>query len=170
MRTKLFFLVLGLFILTGCSLTKDAAQLMENNQDEADSKAPQNVGVTELTNNYVVEYDFKQGLYKKNNINPKVDNPVVYKISNINRYAYEIKVKLKDSVLAYSYSFNDLPEISKKEEPKQVDDEKNIPDTSPAKIEESDIANTEKIGKGDLVKIFNDILQAPAYSKQNNSI
>ena len=54
------------------------------------------------TNTYVIEYDFKSGYFKKNNQKIIVNSPVIFKIVNINRLAYEVRVKAKDSVIGVS--------------------------------------------------------------------
>lgn len=54
------------------------------------------------TNTYFITYDFQTGKYETNNLAPKVNNPVVYKIININRMAYNVAISCKDSVLAES--------------------------------------------------------------------
>jgi len=69
---------------------------------------PENDDSKKFADNYVIEYDFSTGLYNKNTVKPKVHYPVVYRIKNINRFAYKIEVKAKDSVLAYSFSLDGL--------------------------------------------------------------
>lgn len=48
------------------------------------------------TNTYVVEYDFREGVYTRNRLRAKVNRPMVFKITNINRLAYDIRVSAKD--------------------------------------------------------------------------
>lgn len=64
---------------------------------------------------YVIEYDFQTGLFPNGKkIKPKVNEPIVFKIKNINRLAYTVKVTAKDSTIALS----DIPkqfEIYKQE-------------------------------------------------------
>ncbi|RTY90620.1 hypothetical protein [Flavobacterium sp. GT3R68] len=66
------------------------------------------------TNTYVVEYDFTKGSYTRNNLSPKVDAPVVYRIKNINRLAYNVVIKGVDSVLAdSSWKEDDITKLKK---------------------------------------------------------
>lgn len=58
------------------------------------------------TNTYVVVYDFKKGTYERNNIRPFVNQPIIYKIKNINSLAYNISIKVRDSILAYTFNDN----------------------------------------------------------------
>ncbi len=52
------------------------------------------------TNTFIIDYDFQTGVYNRNNLKIKVHNPAAFKVSNINRMAYDINVKNTDSVLA----------------------------------------------------------------------
>lgn len=60
------------------------------------------------TNTYVIEYDFKDGVYKKNNLKLKINTPVVFKITNINRLAYDVNIGSKDSILAETFIQDDV--------------------------------------------------------------
>ncbi len=52
---------------------------------------------------YVIEYDFQTGLFpNRKKLKPRVDVPVVFKITNINRLAYTVKIESKDSVIGFS--------------------------------------------------------------------
>ena len=67
---------------------------------------------------YVVEYDFETGLFPNGKkIRPRVDVPIVFKIKNINRLAYTISVKSKDSVIG----FTDLSGLEKLIDKKEVE-------------------------------------------------
>ncbi|MBF0695021.1 MAG: hypothetical protein IR153_08190 [Flavobacterium sp.] len=87
---KILFIILCTTIFS-CNSSKDI--IKGNTNRDADSTK---------TNTYVVEYDFQTGVYKSNNMPLRVNNPVVYKITNVNRLAYEVSVKSKDSILADS--------------------------------------------------------------------
>ncbi len=67
------------------------------------------------TNTYVVEYDFQTGLYKQNQLKPHVNTPIVFKVVNVNRLAYQVKVTAKDSAIGYS-DLSGMYEQLKKEE------------------------------------------------------
>lgn len=54
------------------------------------------------TNTYVVVYDFAKKVYDTNFVHPRVHHPVVFKVKNINRLAYDVVITSKDSVLAVS--------------------------------------------------------------------
>lgn len=70
-------------------------------------KKNRNVDST-MTNTYMVEYDFQSGFYDSNNLKPEVGKPITYKIKNINRIAYEVIVKTRDSILSQSFVDSEL--------------------------------------------------------------
>ena len=74
------------------------------------------------TNTYVIEYDFKSGYFKKNNQRIIVNSPVVFKITNINRLAYDVTVKAKDSVIGMS-EMEGAYEMFKNEQIKKLEDQ-----------------------------------------------
>lgn len=67
----------------------------------------------DTTKTYFVIYDFKKGDYIKGLIKPKVDRPIVYKIININRLAFDVKVNLKDEVVAETDWFTSSEDLKK---------------------------------------------------------
>lgn len=62
---------------------------------------------------YVVVYDFKTGTYDKNLFRPKVDRPIVYKIININRLAFDVCVNSSDLIVAETDWFTSAAELKK---------------------------------------------------------
>ncbi|WP_433812224.1 hypothetical protein [Flavobacterium johnsoniae] len=162
---KLLLLIICiLFFLFSCSSTHKKGST--NNKTVL--TPPENKGANkDLTDNYVVEYDFKTGLYTQNTLKPKVHYPVVYRIKNINRFAYKIEVKSKDSILAFSFSLDDLPkEIfvgQKKEE--QAASNYISENPSPKPISEAnsndvkDVVGQKTEDKTGLVKILNSTLE-----------
>lgn len=69
---------------------------------------------------YVVEYDFQTGKFPDGKrIKPRVDVPVVFKIININRLAYTVKVTSKDSIIGFS-DLSGLELLLKKNEVKET--------------------------------------------------
>lgn len=72
------------------------------------------------TNTYVIEYDFSTGYFNKNNQRIVVNTPVVFKIVNINRLAYNVTVKAKDSVIGVS-QMEGVYDIFKKEQLKNIE-------------------------------------------------
>lgn len=62
---------------------------------------------------YVVVYDFKTGTYDKNLFRPKVDRPIVYKIININRLAFDVRVNSSDLIVAETDWFTSAAELKK---------------------------------------------------------
>lgn len=74
------------------------------------------------TNTYVIEYDFKSGYFKTNNQRIIVNSPVVFKITNINRLAYDVTVKAKDSVIGMS-EMEGAYEMFKNEQIKKLEDQ-----------------------------------------------
>jgi hypothetical protein len=55
---------------------------------------------TTRTNTYVIEYDFKKGIYVRNKLCLLVNTPTVFKVSNINNLAYNITIRSNDVILA----------------------------------------------------------------------
>ncbi|MGK6353135.1 hypothetical protein [Parapedobacter sp. DT-150] len=74
---------------------------------------------TTRTNTYLIEYDFRTGLYNSNNLKIKVNKPVVFKIKNINRLAYKVEITAADSVIGYS-DLEGLYELINSEEREQI--------------------------------------------------
>lgn len=73
------------------------------------------------TRTYVVEYDFNTGLFPEGKkIRPRVDVPIVFKIKNINRLAYTISVKSKDSVIGFS-DLSGLEKLLEKNEAAKIE-------------------------------------------------
>jgi hypothetical protein len=69
---------------------------------------------------YVVEYDFQTGKFPDGKrIKPRVDVPVVFKITNINRLAYTVKVTSKDTIIGFS-DLSGLELLLKKNEIKET--------------------------------------------------
>lgn len=58
------------------------------------------------TNTYVIEYDFQDGVFKRNQLKLKVSTPTVFKITNVNRLAYDVKITSKDSMLSGTFLFD----------------------------------------------------------------
>ena len=68
---------------------------------------PVNRGVdSTTTNTYVVDYNFQTGTYVNNMLKIKVNTPTAFKVSNVNRMAYDVNVTSKDSILAQTYFFD----------------------------------------------------------------
>ncbi len=118
---------------------------------------------TGKTNTYVIEYDFKSGVYNRNNNKLKVNTPVVYKITNINRLAYDVKVTAKDSVLGYS-QLEGIYEMFKKEKTATLKEEvktaEQIVSASPAisaSVEKTDLIlkETDAIVAKNVINAFN---------------
>lgn len=135
------FYILFVLIVVGLSASSNAQEIeeiQENNKEEKiKSKITGNknrkVDSTK-TNTYMVEYNFASGLYDRNNLKPKVGTPITYKIKNINRLAYEVIVKTRDSILSQSYIDEDIIKFiqtfkkedeSKKEEPVSINNKSN---------------------------------------------
>lgn len=67
----------------------------------------------DTTKTYVIEYDFKKGEYVKGALKPKVDRLIVYKITNINRLAFDVQVNSKDVVVAETDWFTSAEDLKK---------------------------------------------------------
>ncbi|WP_333696556.1 hypothetical protein [Flavobacterium sp.] len=108
-KTVLFLLALQ---LVGCKVlnlsNKNSSNGKSNSTSDLHKWAVNNNVDTTRTNNYEIVYDFKTGLYEKNNLQLKVNTPVIFRIKNINRLAYEVKISSKDSILAETF-ISELP-------------------------------------------------------------
>jgi archaellum component FlaC/nitrogen fixation protein len=110
-------------------LEKDYHDKDLKNEKDTIIKGRVNRGVRpEETNTYVIEYDFKSGVYNRNMLNLEINTPVVFKIININRLAYDVKVTPRDSILADTGWENGVLEFLK---------ENTLPTTTNAKEEEN---------------------------------
>ncbi|MDX6184086.1 hypothetical protein SGQ44_18135 [Flavobacterium sp. Fl-77] len=78
----------------------------------AKSKLLKNKDV-DTTKTYTVIYDFKKGEYLKSLVKPKVDRPIVYKVININRLAFDVQVNSKDVVVAETDWFTSAEDLKK---------------------------------------------------------
>jgi hypothetical protein len=67
----------------------------------------------DTTKTYFVIYDFKKGEYIEGLIKPRVDRPIVYKIININRLAFNVKVNPLDEVMAETDWFTSSEDLKK---------------------------------------------------------
>ena len=106
-------------------------------------------------------YDFKTKKYLNSNLIPKLGEPIIFKIKNINRLAYNIDIKSKDVAIADVYFNPEIKKALEKDEqtptksevissaiisnpdikPKNFSDSKNSPQPS----EEDFISNSKKI-------------------------
>jgi hypothetical protein len=78
---------------------------------------------------FVIEYDFQTGKFPdRKRIKPRVDVPVVFKIININRLAYTVKVTSKDSIIGFS-DLSGLKLLLKKDDEEKIAE--NIKKTEP---------------------------------------
>ncbi|MFV5702514.1 hypothetical protein ACM55F_11635 [Flavobacterium sp. XS2P12] len=89
----------GESILEDETINVSKSKLLKNNCD--------------TTKTYFVIYDFKKGEYEKGLVKPKVDRPIVYKITNINRLAFDVKVNTKDEVVAETDWFTSSEDLKK---------------------------------------------------------
>lgn len=81
------------------TVTISKSKLLKNNYD--------------TTKTYFVIYDFKKGEYEKGLVKPRVDRPIVYKIKNINRLAFDVKVTPADEVVAETDWFSSSEDLKK---------------------------------------------------------
>src|SRR5690606_27678934 len=113
---------------------------------------------TTRTNTYVIEYDFRTGLYDSNNLKIKVNKPVVFKIKNINRLAYKVEVTAADSVIGYS-DLEGLYELINSEEREQIAQQlQSAESTSPQTAVPPPLTSDDTSGlkNGDLLKQINE--------------
>ncbi|WP_052123345.1 coiled-coil domain-containing protein [Flavobacterium beibuense] len=121
-------------------------------------------------------YDFSKGHYTRYKVKPRVGIPVVYKIININRLAYDITITSEDIAIADEY-FN--PEIQKKieETAKQSSSDETIttknvtsPTLTTQQIKENSKTADEKLDK-EIENIQKKIKeQNDEYKKTNSDI
>src|SRR5690606_5271366 len=113
MVMKKAFAIYGFMMLAMCAMATQAQEAptsTKNQNDTTGSNANTTIKSTKInrgvdttrTNTYVIEYDFRTGLYDNKNLKIKVNNPGVFKIKNINRLAYKVEVTGADSVIGYS--------------------------------------------------------------------
>lgn len=101
---KLLILILSILFLGNVAMGKNkrnsnSSYKLKNKKDVIkNSKYNRGVDTTKY-NTFIIEYDFKTGVYNSNNLKPTVGEPVIFKIVNINRLAYEVEIKAKDSVI-----------------------------------------------------------------------
>ena len=112
-----------------CSLIAIAFSFSQETSDSINRKVGKR-----RTNTYVIEYDFKSGYLKKNNQKIIVNSPVIFKIVNINRLAYEVRVKAKDSVIGVS-NMEGLTELFKKEQIENLEKQINTSDINKSNIQ-----------------------------------
>ena len=115
----------------------------------------------DTTKTYFVIYDFKKGEYEKGLVKPRVDRPIVYKIKNINRLAFDVKVNTKDEVVAETDWFTSSEDLKKitallneANASTQVKITENVANAELIAIKKKDIPN-EKVAND--VKILNDL-------------
>jgi hypothetical protein len=83
--------------------------IVEKNYGQNDKNINRDVD-DDSANTYEIIYDFRTGEYVKNNLRIKVNTPTVFKIININRLAYDIKISSKDTLLAETFLTDELTE------------------------------------------------------------
>ena len=113
---------------------------------------------------YVIEYDFQSGLFPNGKrIKPRVDVPVVFKITNINRLAYTVNIVSKDSVIGFS-DLSGLELLLKKNEVKEIVENVNKAETSTSlqnnnlPVNQNDLLKAEDKKNGEeLTAMVNDI-------------
>ena len=69
------------------------------------------------TNTYVIRYDFHTKTYDTNNVRPRINQPVIFKVVNINRFAYDVVVTSRDSMLVIAESAEVKEPGARQEEP-----------------------------------------------------
>ncbi len=122
------------------------------------------------TNTFVIEYDYKDGVYTRNLPKLKVGTPVVFKITNINRLAYDASISTKDSLLSGTFSFDSpysyLP--IKASEPKSKNENINSTNNQPKDITTINNADVSKSseGKADILKEINVISKQEILKKE----
>jgi hypothetical protein len=116
-----------------------------------------------MVRTYIIEYNFQTGLFpNKKKIKPRVDVPVVFKITNINRLAYTVKIESKDSVIGFS-DLSDLERLLTKDEVTKIaDDLKKLETSIPLQnnnlpVNPEDFLKTDNKKDTTLTKLVNDI-------------
>lgn len=173
MKTKLFlFLILSILMngFQGCRTKKDSDSRSSEDSDHSPKiskdRVNRNVDVTK-TNTYMVVYDFKTGVYDSNMLKVQIDRPVVYKIENINRFAYDIRITVKDSVLAGSVFFEEPvdPSILPKEK-----EEQKVSDIGAIATSNQQVSDIRSIGENDFDKKSITDKKVPFLKQQLKSI
>jgi hypothetical protein len=96
---KLFVLLMLCVAAEAKAQTKAKTKSPSKNQTKR-GIINQNTGTE--TNTYLVVYDFAKKIYDTNFVHPRVHHPIVFKVKNINRLAYDVVITSRDSVLAVS--------------------------------------------------------------------
>jgi len=129
----------------------------------------------DTTKTYSVIYDFKKGEYEKGLIKPRVDRPIVYKIKNINRLAFDVKVNTNDEIVAETDWFTSSEDLKKitglLNEAKAVTQAEIIETTAKFELKAHNDSNSKKDKEENInaVKILNDLnlLQSQLLIKLN---
>ncbi|MES1181848.1 MAG: hypothetical protein ABUL44_03545, partial [Flavobacterium sp.] len=93
------------------------------------------------TNTYVIAYDFAKKTYDTNLVHPRIHQPTVFRINNINRLAYDVSITSRDSILAIT----ELPDGFELKSGK-----KDTSETIPPEEEKPTNAKIDSIRKEDL--------------------
>jgi hypothetical protein len=151
-----------LFVILFLSFSFDGYSQTENKVEERKKKKEarlkrqlekinRNEGKT--TNTYVVVYDFAKKTYDTNFVRPRINHPVVLKVVNINRFAYDVKISSRDSVLAVSDVDGDTGAKKVEGETSKPGDETSIPPIQ--KPSGGDIDETDSKKKAALLEDLN---------------
>ncbi|KAF2519145.1 hypothetical protein E0W68_05075 [Flavobacterium salilacus subsp. salilacus] len=98
--------------------------------DSIGKKAIKNSEMSYIDTTQTIIYNFKTKEYTKSNVHPRVGEPLVFKIKNINRLAYDIKIQSEDVAIADEYFNNEIKSIvseNKSSASSEIITEANIP-------------------------------------------
>jgi hypothetical protein len=125
-------------------------------------------------NTHIIEYNFQTGTYTKNNLKLKINQPVVFKVININRFAYTLDIKTKDSIIGYS-DLSGLEKIFKNDEiektKKQLNsaETKTIPTSNNIPLDKNDFIGNENEMFNEINEV-NSLLQSKLTNKMDEII
>lgn len=109
-----------LLIAASCGSGKDLNQSNKNNNQSkrTNPNVKQSSTVnryvdTSRTNTYRVTYNYATGLYEENNLKARIGEPMVFVVNNINKLAYNVEVKVGESVVSESYVDSEIKELIK---------------------------------------------------------
>ncbi|MFB3386713.1 hypothetical protein [Flavobacterium sp. LAR06] len=135
MKRTVLFLLLTSLILSSCGVqnkgTIPGASASTNGTENKDY----------LTTTQTVVYDFKTKEYTKSMVHPRVREPLVFKIENINRLAYDVSIKSKDVAIVDENFKEEIDNTLKKKESETTTSEP----ITPKIITETKLASTALI-------------------------
>jgi hypothetical protein len=116
MKKQLLLLLLSSIFLSSCGVHEPTGSGNSKNEEY-------------LTTTQTIVYDFKTKEYTKSMVKPRVREPLVLKIENINRLAYDVTIKSNDVAIVDENFKEEVKDASKKTEGETGKNESAVPKT-----------------------------------------